>query len=154
MSLSTTAIDRLFERLTLTYGRRFLDQWDMLGDDDIVKLKTLWAHELSAYSSRLYAIAWALENLPPRPPNLIEFKTLCHTAPRPPEQALPEPKADPDRVKEELAKLGHIRSEIPTGNRGVEWAISKVKSYRMGERVNPTTLRFAREALASRGIEV
>ena len=152
MSLPLKAIERLFERLTLTYGRRFMDQWDMLGDDDIGKLKTLWSHELAPYASRLYAIAWALENLPPKPPNLIEFKTLCHMAPRPPEQALPEPKADPERVRQELAKLGEIKQKTPTGNRGVEWAQTNLRRYRMGERINPTVLRFSREALQARGL--
>lgn len=152
MSLPLKAIERLFERLTLTYGRRFMDQWDMLGDEDIGKLKTLWAHELSPYASRLYAIAWALENLPPKPPNLIEFKTLCHMAPRPPEQALPEPKADPERVRQELAKLGEIKQKTPTGNRGVEWAQANLRRHRLGDRINPTTLRFSREALQARGL--
>lgn len=152
MSLPLRAIDRLFERLTLTYGRRFIDQWDMLGDDDIVKLKTLWSHELGIYANRLDAIAWALENLPTRAPNLIEFKALCHMAPRPQEPLLPEPQADPERMRQELAKLGEIKQQAITGNRGVEWAQMNLRRYRMGERVNSTVLRFSREALRARGL--
>ena len=149
MSLPLKAIERLFERLTLTYGRRFMDQWDMLGDEDIGKLKTLWSHELSPYASRLYAIAWALENLPPKPPNLIEFKTLCHMAPRPPEQALPEPKADPARLAAELAKLADVKKAVKDsgGYDGKAWAKRLLDQHKAGYKVRPICLRFAREAL-------
>jgi hypothetical protein len=153
VSIPTKAIDRLFERLTLTYGRQFLAQWDMLDDADLPRLKELWAYELAPFANRLDAVAWALENLPPRPPNIIEFKALCRNAPRPEKPVeLPAP-ANPERVRAELAKLGHIIQQQPTGERGIEWAKAIVKRHRMGERINMTSLRFAKEALASRRVE-
>lgn len=145
MSLSIQAIDRLFTRLGATYG----SQWDKaLGSAPLGDVKTLWAHELSSYATSLHRIAWALENLPPRCPNVIEFKMLCKQAPAPEVPALPEPKADPERLKRELAKLADMKKTAvadKTDHRA--WAKRVLANYTAGERINPTVLRFAREAL-------
>jgi hypothetical protein len=152
MSLSTQAIDRLFTRLGATYGA----QWDKaLGSAPLGDVKTLWAHELSAYAGSLHRIAWALENLPPRCPNVIEFKQLCRQAPAPEAPALPEPKADPERLKRELAKLSDMKATITATPSKVDhkaWAKRILARYTAGERINPTSLRFAREALRSEGV--
>jgi hypothetical protein len=149
MSLTTQAIDRLFTRLGATYGA----QWDKaLGSAPLGDVKTLWAHELSAYAGSLHRIAWALENLPPRCPNVIEFKQLCRQAPAPDVPALPEPKADPDRLKRELAKLADIK-KIAVSDRvdHKSWAKKIVARYVAGDRINPTSLQFARDALRFEG---
>lgn len=87
------AIDRLFKRLAATYGAR----WDVsLGQAPIADVKTVWGHELSAFANSLHRIAWALENLPERCPNAIEFRNLCRQAPSPEAPALPLPKANPE----------------------------------------------------------
>ena len=145
MSLSNQAIDRLFTRLGATYGA----QWDKsLGSAPLGDVKTLWAHELSTYANSLHSIAWALENLPPRCPNVIEFKQLCRQAPAPEATALPEPKADPDRLKRELAKLADIKKAVVADKVDHKaWAKKIMFRYKAGERINPTSLRFAREAL-------
>jgi hypothetical protein len=150
MSLSNQAIDRLFTRLGATYGA----QWDKsLGTAPLGDVKTLWAHELAPFANSLHRIAWALENLPARCPNVIEFKQLCRQAPAPETPALPEPKADPERLKQELSKLGDLRVKLLTDNRvdHKAWAKRIMVRYRAAERINPTVLRFAREALKSEG---
>jgi hypothetical protein len=151
MSLSNQAIDRLFTRLGATYGA----QWDKsLGTAPLGDVKTLWAHELSGYAGSLHRIAWALENLPARCPNVIEFKQLCRQAPAPETPALLEPKADPERLKRELAKLGDMKATIAATPSKVDhkaWAKRIMVRYRAAERINPTVLRFAREALKSEG---
>ena len=87
------AIDRLFKRLAATYGAR----WDAsLGQAPIADVKTVWGHELSAFANSLHRIAWALENLPERCPNAIEFRNLCRQAPSSEAPALPLPKANPE----------------------------------------------------------
>lgn len=148
MSLPVKAVDRLFERLALTYGAAWVRQWEGLNLNDI---KAMWAHELAGYASRLDAIAWALENLPPKCPNVIEFKHLCRQAPAPEAPRLPEPKADPERVKAELAKLGHKPpSERASGPVTVDhkaWAKRIIARHEQGEKIRPISLRFAREAL-------
>jgi hypothetical protein len=145
MSLSNQAIDRLFTRLGATYG----SQWDKsLGSAPLSDVKTLWAHELSSYANSLHRIAWALENLPPRCPNVIEFKQLCRQAPAPEATALPEPKADPDRLKRELSKLADMKKAVVADKVDHKaWAKKIMFRYKAGERINPTSLRFAREAL-------
>ena len=102
MSLSSKAIDRLFERLAATYGRDWVAQWAGLEPNSV---KSLWAHELAPFATRLDAVAWALENLPERCPNAIQFRALCRQAPTPQVEALLPPRADPQRVAAELAKL-------------------------------------------------
>lgn len=147
MSLPTKAIDRLFERLAATYGAAWTRQW---ADVPLSDVKTAWAHELSGYASEtgLKAVAWALENLPERVPNVIEFRAICRRAPAPELPRLPEPKADPERLKQELAKLGDIRAKATHTPRDCKaWAKRILARHEAGDKLNPTSLRFAREAL-------
>lgn len=147
MSMPTKAIDRLFERMAATYTTAWVRQFDVVPMQDV---KTAWAHELAGFSGRLDAIAWALENLPSKCPNVIEFKALCRQAPRPPEAALPMPPANPERMRAELAKLGHIdkAKRMTAGSFDHKaWARRLIASHEAGEKVRPISLRFAREAL-------
>lgn len=145
MPLPLKAVDRLFERLLATYGRDFAARYEGL---ELVAVKTIWAHELSWFADRLAKVAWALENLPERAPNAIEFRNLCRQAPTPEAPPLPEPKADPERVQVELAKLSEIKpalSSVQGANK--DWARRILQRHTDGYRVRPMTLRFAREAL-------
>lgn len=145
MSLPIQALDRLFARLAATYGAA----WERnLGSTPLADVKTAWSHELSGFSGSLHRIAWALENLPTKCPNVIEFKALCRQAPAPEVPRLPEPKADPERMKAELAKLAPVRQAVATSQRdGREWARRIVARSEAGDRIRPITLRFAKEAL-------
>lgn len=145
MSLPIKAIDRLFERMAATYGAQWSRQW---ADVPISDVKTAWAHELDGYESNLKAIAWALENLPERCPNVIEFRNLCRRAPLPDVSRLEAPKADPERVQRELSRLGDVRKRVLSStvdHKG--WARAIIARHTAGERINPTSLRFAKEAL-------
>jgi len=146
MSLPTKAIDRLFERLSATYGADWTRQWVGVPITDV---KTAWAYELSGYANRLEALAWALDNLPEHCPNAIQFRNLCRMAPAPEAPRLPEPKADPERLKRELSKLGEIRAKAvaaPTVDHKA-WARRIVARHADGEKVNQTSLQMARDAL-------
>lgn len=139
------AIDRLFKRLAATYGAA----WDRsLGETPVADVKTVWAHELAPFENSMHRIAWALENLPDRCPNVLEFKRLCRSAPSPDVPALPEPKADPARVAAELAKLQVIvpRGEAPRSPEK-DWAKRILQRAKDGCVVNATSLRMARDAL-------
>lgn len=108
MHLPSKAVDRLFERLAATYGAA----WDKsLGTAPLEDVKNVWSYELSGFADKMLMIAWALDNLPEKCPNVIEFKNLARKAPAPPVPRLPEPKADPERVKAELAKLKNLKEE-------------------------------------------
>ena len=146
MSLPIKAVDRIFLRLLATYGTEFSGRYSGVQDGD---LKSMWAHELAGFASDLPSIAWALENLPARCPNAIEFRNLCRQAPRAAVPQLPEPKADPERLRAELARLQPLREAIaatsPVDHK--DWARRIVARDEAGERVNRTSLRMARSAL-------
>lgn len=145
MSLPLEVIDRLFQRLGATYGRHWTTQWDGVPIGDV---KGAWGHELSGYAGNLKAIAWALENLPERCPNAVEFRNLCRVAPASEQPRLPEPKADPARVAAELSKLAPARAAMAGAapdHRG--WARRIVARHEAGQKVRRICLQFAREAL-------
>lgn len=150
MSLSTKAVDRIFQRLAATYGER----WDRsLGSAPMGDVKAAWAHELAGFAEHLTSIAWALEHLPDRCPNVIEFRNLCRKAPAPELPRLPEPEASPERLRAELAKLADVRKAARAGGDADPraWARRIVARAEAGQPVSSLPLRLAREAL---GLEV
>lgn len=154
MSLPTKAVDRLFERLGVTYGGQWTRMWEGM---PIAVVKSSWAHELSTYAKpeKMAAIAWALENLPERCPNVIEFRNLCRSAPQPEAPRLPEPKPDPERLRAELSKLGAIKAETrhvtATNSDSKAWAKRMIARSDAGENVPAACLRMAKEAVAKVG---
>ena len=114
----------------------------------LIDLQTLSADELTAGAQgRLLSLApaWALQNLPAgKPPTVLEFRKLCNTLPQEATVFLDAPKADPVRVKEELAKLKPALAK--TDNR--EWARRIIARKADGEFIYPCTLRMAQGALA------
>lgn len=145
MSLQMKAIDRLFERMAATYTTQWTRQFSEVPMQDV---KTAWAHELGSFAGYLEAIAWALENLPPKCPNVIEFRNICRQAPARPVPQLPEPKADPARVAAELAKLADVKKSVLVGRTdGKEWARRIIAQVDAGIPTNMTIKRFAKQAL-------
>jgi hypothetical protein len=140
-------IDQLFKRLATTYGAA----WERsIGQSPIADVKTTWAHELAGFlqnRATMQAIAWALDNLPEKCPNVIEFKHLCRRAPAPETPRLPEPKADAQRVAAELAKLAPMAQQI-----GQQVERKDCKSWASESLANPrlstvTGVQMARNAL-------
>lgn len=152
MSLSPQVVDRLFDRLTATYGRDFMGRWEGL---DANAVRSSWAHELAGFTPCLEAIAWALENLPERAPNVIEFRALCRRAPAKVVPSLPAPPADPARVAAELAKLRTLAPiQAPSIQSGRSWAHAILARARSGDRtVTPAAAEMARAALGRVGVE-
>jgi len=143
--LPTAWVEKIFRKLTLTYGREFVGRWEGLNTADVIDD---WAHELSGFESWPEALAWGLSNLPPgKPPTVVEFRALCFKAPRPERPALPEPMPNPERLADELRKLSTLRDKPSRHSDGRDWARRNVERYRQGARINPTTLRLSREAL-------
>jgi hypothetical protein len=69
-------IDALFDKMFMVYGSEWAKKWD---GRPIQETKGAWAAELSGF--KVEQIKHALDNLPERPPNLIQFKALCQHAP-------------------------------------------------------------------------
>jgi hypothetical protein len=75
-ALPESWIESLFERMLLTYGRKFADQWEKA---DMDKLVAFWVNELAGYTGP--EIKRGVDALSTRdwPPTLPEFKKLCRT---------------------------------------------------------------------------
>ena len=78
-------IDRIFARLQGVYGRDFTGNFStglVDGVDlGIENTKQVWAEELACFSTAPMAIKYALEHLPTRSPNAIQFREACRVAP-------------------------------------------------------------------------
>lgn len=113
-SLPEAWVQRIWAAMRATYGAAFDRMWATPQGADPAQhaqgLMQHWAKELGRFQSNPQALAYALDNLPPNPPNLIEFKALCNRRPDKPQQALPAPKADPGRVQQALAGISRGQS--------------------------------------------
>lgn len=136
-----TPLDRIFKRLSATYGAA----WDRaLGQAPLADVMTTWGHELAGFlQSRdaMMGIAWGLENLPERCPNVIEFRNLCRRAPAVDKPQLPAPEADLARVAVELGKLGHIRSAPASPHAMKAWSYRLKARHEAGDKLNPNQIR-------------
>jgi hypothetical protein len=144
MSLPLPWVERIFTKLVLVYGQAFLVRWR---DIDIAMVKTDWTHELSGFDRTPHRIAFALANLPEKPPSVIEFKALCRSAPALPAPALEAPPANPERMAQELAKLAPMLAETPGPVDDKAWARKILARVQAGERVTPTVLQMALRGL-------
>jgi len=98
-------IEAIFKKLSMTYGKAFLDQYR---DMNIQEVMENWAHELSGFSTSPHAVAYAMECLPSdKPPNVLQFWSLCRQAPPPFYQRL-EMTIDKTKGLEQVAKLKQI----------------------------------------------
>jgi hypothetical protein len=140
----TQPIDRLFERLSMTYGIA----WDnSIGTAPLNEIKSFWMNQLAGFmqsKESMMAISWALNHLPERPPNLVQFKNLCYQAPAVEKSQLPSPPADPERVKQELSKLAGMNKSKQDPK---DWARKILGDYAAGVKKSPTVLKMARDAL-------
>jgi len=107
MSLSIDVINRVFLRLSNTYGASWDSMWAL---NDIHEVKELWAEQLNYFDGKWECFKWAFENLPERPPNLIQFKKLLMDCPNlrvevhnylPPPTGVPPP----PEIKEKMDAL-------------------------------------------------
>jgi len=148
MTLPIAVIDRLCDRLAMTYGSEFTNKWSTV---NVADMKSIWAHELSPFADNLNAIGWALQNLPDRCPNLIEFKSLCKQAPRPNTALLDAPKASADVVDRVLAEIASKAFKTPKDERGnvdhKRWAKKLKQRHEAGEKLSMYQISCYRTAL-------
>lgn len=78
MPMPITWVESIFQRLAVRYGREFTSKWDGLNPDDV---KADWAIALSGFTEKPDDVAYALNNLPDRAPNVQEFIAICRRAP-------------------------------------------------------------------------
>lgn len=73
-ALPESWIERLLDKMLLSYGKKFLDQW---GGVDTDKLVRHWSEELASYTREELARGYAALESREWPPTLPEFKKLC-----------------------------------------------------------------------------
>ena len=140
MSLPLPWVEKIFMKLSLTFGREFLGRWEGIPLEDV---KADWAHELRNLQQSPASIAYGLENcLGGKPPTVQEFRAACvrRVAPA---VALPAPPADPERVAAELAKL---RSPEPQVDMKA-WAHKLREKHERGEKLNMNQVQCYKNAL-------
>jgi len=145
MALPIAVIDRLFDRLAMTYGSEFTNKWSAV---NTTEMKTIWSYELSNFADNLNAIGWALQNLTDRCPNLIEFKNLCKQAPRPDNLQLDAPKAPAEIVDSEIAKI--VAKLVKPKADNVDhkrWAKLLRDKHQRGEPLSPYQIKSYKIAL-------
>lgn len=142
MSLPAPWVDKIFAKLTLAYGRDFLGRWEGL---DINAVKSDWAHELAGFQQQPDAIAYGLQNLPERCPNVFEFRAMCRRSPKQDVPRIEHAPANPERVAAELRKLTAVREQPRSDFR--EWARRIVARHEGGERMTNAQLAMAKDAL-------
>lgn len=149
MSLPAAWVDRIFDKLALTYGRDFIGRYEGM---DFNAVKSNWAFELAGFVTHPSAIAHVLANLPDRPPSVIEFRKIARAAPLPDLPRIEYSSAGKERVAAELAKLAPFLGRRPVSSAGnKDWAHRIIENDRNGIRPKSSlTLKMARAALAER----
>lgn len=149
MSLPAAWIDRVFDKMTLAYGKPFLNRWEGM---DINTVKSDWAHELAGFERHPEAIAWALQNLPDAfPPTVMEFRALARKAPMPEVPRIEHSPAGKERIEAELKRLRPVLREKPKTDFR-DWARRIVARKTAGDKtLTRTQIEMAEDAL--KGIE-
>ena len=146
---AASAVDYVFTIMAATYGAA----WDRsLGIAPMADVKTVWGDSLDDFCANddsKRAILWGLKNLPDTVPNARQFRTLCRQAPAREVPQLDAPKADPQRVATELAKLAPLRAGVasPSTNDPKAWAYRILSRHKNGEKMSPTVLAMAQSAV-------
>ena len=131
-------IDALFARLTGLYGNRFTNMWTGI---DAPLVRQTWASELAGM--RPESIKYALDHLPEDfPPTALQFKKLCFMSPERPMVIAHDVPAQPDRIRDAMAKL---TKPEPHGMK--EWAYRLKARHECGDKLNANQIRCYKNAL-------
>src|SRR5450756_1093743 len=118
MSLPANWVERLFLKLSVTYGQGFLRQYDGV---DLEAVKANWGFELACFQQNPQAIARGLELLPAdRAPTVLQFRDLCKSNVQSEYLALPAPTAAPVSPEVVAATKAAFKRTTAVGNK--DWA--------------------------------
>ena len=141
MSLPTPWVEKIFHKLTLTYGRDFVSKWEGL---DMEEVKADWAHELRGLQQNPASIAYGLEHcIAGKPPTVHEFKAACVRRIET-NLALPGPVADPAFVASVIAKIAK-----PSGHDMKAWARILKTRHDAGEKLSRYQIHCYQTALGA-----
>lgn len=145
-SLPEAWVKKIFTAMRATYGAAFDRQWECPAGVDAAEfagqMLAHWGRELRGYQQAPQALAYALDNLPPHPPNLVEFKGLCRRRPDAQQARLPAPDVPPEAM---LKAVAAIVKPAPVDGR--DWARQLQKREQSGERLTAYQRFAMREAM-------
>ncbi len=140
MSLPEAWTNRIFEKLILTYGQRFLGLYSGI---DLEAVKADWGHELRGYAQSPNALKHALEHLPTeKAPNVLEFRELCRRAPSPKYPAI-----DYKGTKADPVMLAKAAEALKNDSHPKSWAYLLRKRESSGANLSRAQREMWREAL-------
>jgi hypothetical protein len=144
MSLPAAWVDRIFDKLSITYGRDFTGRYEGM---DINAVKSDWAHELSGFFQHPSAISFVLSNLPDRAPSVIDFRKIARLSPVPGTPRIEHSPAGKERIAAELARVAPaLQAKAPVDSR--DWARRIMARHEGGDkRLTRAQLDMARSAL-------
>lgn len=149
-SLPDPWVRKIFSTMRATYGAAFDRQWQCPAGTDpaehAAEMIGHWGRELRGYQQSPKAIAYALDHLPPNPPNLIEFKALCRGAPQYTQKQLEAPRVPPERMLEAVASI--VKPEPKFNPR--QWAEDLKAIEQRGGNLTLAQRRMWREAIGER----
>lgn len=141
MSLPMPWVEKIFLKLTLTFGRDFTDRWD---ESSLQAVKEDWAHELRGFQQNPSAIAYGLENcLAGKPPTVQEFKMVCGRKPDS-TPLLPSPVVDPVIAARVLEGLRESAKPKPSMK---DWAYRLKGRHEAGDKLNRNQIACYQAAL-------
>lgn len=148
MSLPESWVKRVFDKLTLVYGHRFLGRYSGI---DLDAVREDWAHELRMYAQAPQAIKYALEHLPEGdPPTVLEFRALCNRRPHDPVPMLPPSKPDPEKARQAAEA---VRGAFTSRQDTHAWAYALQERHARGETLTPAQIAAYKDALAEVPVE-
>jgi len=151
MSLPERWVDRIFERLSLVYGRDFMARYEGLGEtaeQGAAMVRADWARELDGFEHHPHLLKFALEHLPDRPPTVVEFCRLAKSGPdiqteQPRRLEAPASRETRERLIQALRPALAPRQRDPR-----QWARDLIHRHETRQHIaTPTALAMARDAL-------
>ena len=146
MDHQLTPIDKLFMTLAATYG----SAWDRsLGIAPVDEVKAIWRKHLTGFVSG--DIKYALDHLPSKCPNVLEFRDLCRAAPRAELlKVTHQPKPDPEKVAEVVGVVKSKLTQLPKAD-PKDWARKLKARHDKGEKLAAHQIAAYRQALGFEG---
>lgn len=150
MSLPEPWVEKIFRKLSATYGQAFMRQYVGV---DLADVKANWAHELAVFQQSPDAIAYGLEHLPPdRAPTVLQFRDACR---RPNEHdtrtlKLPTPPVNPELA----AKVRQAFRRLSEPFNPKAWAFTLRDREANGEKLTAYQRLCWRDAVGAENVEI
>lgn len=146
MTLPSAWVDRIFDKLTVTYGQRFLGLYSGINLDAV---KSDWAYELRGLAQSPNAIKYALEHLnPEKAPNVLDFRDACRRAPSKAPVQIPPPAADPEMARRAMESITKPEAHDPKA-----WAWALKEREEKGAKLTGAQRSMWRAAINPRSYE-